>query len=184
MHENNEYIGNFIRSYRLARKESMQSLAKRSGVSSSMIGQIESAQTSPTLSVLAKLAVAMEIRLGDLVEPPEESFGLISVSASEDNRLSPDESPFVYHLLHSKTAHTNSEIYRFYFRFAGKTSFSANVRGSIKSLWLESGHLTLSVANSDMNIKPESLVTFKASIPHRFESRGECLAKGLMIVNY
>ncbi len=184
MYKNSEYVGNFIRSYRLANKESMQSLAHRSGVSSSMIGQIESAKASPTLAVLEKLAAAMDIRLGDLVEPPESSFGLTFAKATKENLASKKDSPFVCHLLNLNTGHVNSEIYSFHFRHAGKTAFSANVRGSVKSIWLESGNLSVSVANFQTAIEPESLVTFKASVPHRFESRGRTLAKGIMVVTY
>ena len=54
-----DYIGMFIRNFRQANNESLQALADRSGVSRSMIAQIESAQKSPTLAVLAKLAQAM-----------------------------------------------------------------------------------------------------------------------------
>ena len=182
--ESFEYIGSFIRSYRLARKESLQSLADRSGVSRSMIGQIESQQTSPTLAVLAKLARAMDINLGDLVEPPEASFGLSQNSATQDNIVSKKGSPFVCHLLASRTAQTSFEIYHFYFLRSGKTAFSANVRGSIKNVWLEQGDLTISIANFKTKIEPGSLTGFRASTPHNFESRGKQLAKGILFVNY
>lgn len=179
-----EYIGSFIKSYRLAQKESLQSLADRSGVSRSMIGQIESQQTSPTLSVLAKLARAMDINLGDLVEPPEASFGLSHNIATQDNIVSKKDSPFVCHLLTSRTAQASFEIYRFYFLHPGKTAFSANVRGSIKNVWLEHGDLTISISNFRTKLEPDSLTSFRASIPHNFESRGKELAKGILFVNY
>lgn len=182
--ESFDYVGDFIRSYRLARKESLQSLANRSGVSRSMIGQIESQQTSPTLAVLAKLARSMDISLGDLVEPPESSLLLSQSVATKENIVSKRGSPFVCHLLASRTAHTSFEIYSFYFVRPGKTAFAANIKGTIKNIWLEKGDLTVSIANFKTKIKPSSIAGFNASIPHNFESRGDQLAKGIFFVNY
>ena len=56
-----DYIGHFIRSYRLSHNISMDALAQKSGVSKSMIANIESAQKVPTIVVLDKLAQAMSI---------------------------------------------------------------------------------------------------------------------------
>ena len=47
-----DYIGVFIRNFRQANGLSLQALADLSGVSRSMISQIESSRTSPTLLVL------------------------------------------------------------------------------------------------------------------------------------
>jgi len=179
-----EYIGAFIKSYRLAQSESLQSLADRSGVSRSMIGQIESLQTNPTLTVLAKLANAMDISLGSLVEPQEDSFKISMVKPTNENIVSKKSSPFVCHLLSSGTTQTSYEIYRFHFKTAGKTSFANNVRGSIKNVWLEQGDLTIAIANSKTIVEPFSMISFNAAVPHNFESRGPSLACGIFVVIY
>ena len=50
----------------------MEQLAKHSGVSRSMICNIEMGKTSPTLNVLAKLAEAMGVSLAELVDPVDK----------------------------------------------------------------------------------------------------------------
>ncbi len=182
--QNFDYLGSFIRSFRSAKGESLQALAQRSGVSKSMIAQIESGKTSPTLAVLAKLALAMEISLGDLVQPPEHTFNIHSSSPDESNVVSKKNSAFVCHLLANEYRHFSTEVYRFYFRSSGKTAFAANTPASLKHVWLEEGAMTVYIADRSIRISPQTLTTFNASIPHRFESPANNLAKGLFFVAY
>lgn len=179
-----DFIGHFVRSYRAAKQESLQALADRSGVSRSMIAQIESAQTMPTIVVLAKLANAMEISLGDLVQPPEQALNIRVSESNTENLVSKKDSPFVCHLLNSQTRHFSNEIYHFYFKTTGKTAFAANVAGSTKHIWLEQGSLLMFIANKRVSIKAHQLISFNAAIPHRFECISTPLAKGLFYVVY
>lgn len=181
---NFDYLGSFIHSFRRAKGESLQALAQRSGVSKSMIAQIESGQTSPTLTVLAKLAQAMDVRLGDLVQPPEHSFNIQSSRPDESNLVSKQGSAFVCHLLANQHRHFSTEVYRFYFRTPGKTRFSANAEGALKHLWLEEGDLTVFIADKRISVATQTLTVFNAAIPHRFESKSSDLAKGLFFVVY
>ncbi|GEK09614.1 helix-turn-helix transcriptional regulator [Pseudoalteromonas sp. McH1-7] len=179
-----DYIGKLIRSYRSAECTSLQALADRSGVSRSMIAQIESGQTVPTIAVLAKLAEAMNYELATLVQPPGRALNISTSRATKDNIISKVDSPFTCHILKKQSGLFTTEIYQFYFNEAGKTSFSANVRGSIKHLWLQQGKLDIYVAGNKISAQQNCLTTFNANIPHRLESRSEPLAKGLFFVVY
>lgn len=168
--DNFGFIGVFIRGFRQAHGLSLQSLAQASGVSKSMIAQIESQKTSPTLTVLQKLADSMEIDLRDLIQSPDNANSITINTIKDENIVSKLDSAFVCHLLRKHQSHTSTEIHHFYFRFSGKTSFGANARGSIKNIWLESGTLILYFSSTKKIINARELVSFPANIPHRFES--------------
>jgi XRE family transcriptional regulator, regulator of sulfur utilization len=179
-----EHIGFFIRSYRQANGESLQSLGDRSGVSRSMISQIESGQTSPTIVVLAKLAEAMNVKLGDLVEQRKIFASVQIAEPNKSNIVSAKNSPFVCHQLLTKSGRETTDFYRFYFKSYGKTAFSTNVVNSIKYLWLEEGRLTIYLSGEKIVLEKGQMTTFNASIPHRFESWAGELAKGIFLVTY
>lgn len=180
-----DYIGVFIRNFRQANGLSLQALADLSGVSRSMISQIESSATSPTLLVLQKLAASMDIDLRDLVQPPDQGESLTAHVPNEANIVSKPDSPFVCHLLNKQQKQICTEIYYFFFRFNGRTSFGANIKGSTKSVWLDSGSLVLQLPSRKVSIKERELITFSASTPHRFESDlKNGLAKGNFFVVY
>ncbi|TMP41950.1 XRE family transcriptional regulator [Pseudoalteromonas citrea] len=182
---NFDYLGLFIRSFRQANDETLQSLADRSGVSRSMISQIESGQKSPTIVVLAKLAIAMNIRLEDLVKAPNGTDSAQVLTPSKDNIVSKEGSVFVCHLLVAKFSSSSADLYHFYFTAYGKTSFSANkALGTTKYIWVEQGELTVILASKKVTAKAGQALKFDASIPHRFECRAGELVKGTFFVAY
>jgi transcriptional regulator with XRE-family HTH domain len=178
------HISSFIRSYRQANGESLQSLADRSGVSRSMISQIESDKTSPTVVVLSKLAKAMNIKIGDLVEPPNKSDKLKIFEPSLDNKVSSPNNPFVCHQLKTRTGKVPTDFYFYYFSKQGKTAFSANITGAIKYIWVEKGKLIIYFPTEVVHINSGQMLSYNASIPHRFESKDGELAKGIFLVTY
>lgn len=182
---NFDYLGLFIRSFRQANNESLQSLANRSGVSRSMISQIESGQKCPTIVVLAKLASAMSISLEDFVKPPVGSQVVEVLTPEQENIMSKKGSPFVCHQLMMKSATSPADFYRFCFTAHGKTAFSANpMADTVKYVWIEQGILTLYLASETIRVKAGQGLKFNASIPHRFENRLGELVKGTFFVGY
>ncbi|MBU2984557.1 helix-turn-helix domain-containing protein [Saccharophagus degradans] len=179
-----DHIGTFIRNYRQTNGESLQALADRSGVSRSMIAQIESNQKSPTVTTLAKLAEAMSISLGDLVEPSKHTTHYVIVKASKTNIVSKQNSPFVCHQLLAQSNSCNVDFYHFYFSKYGKTGFAANKLGTQKTVWLDTGQITLHLHNETISLNAGQAIHFAASTPHRFENRSGPLAKGCFTVSY
>lgn len=182
---NFDYLGIFIRSFRQANGESLQSLADRSGVSRSMIAQIESGQKNPTISVLDKLARAMAIKLEDLVKQPDGLHNEQVIQPNSHNIVSKKDSPFTCHLLAARSASSPADFYRFRFTASGKTSFAANPSPkTMKYLWVEKGSLIVHLASETVQINAEQTLLFNATIPHRFENPKGDLAYGTFTVVY
>jgi transcriptional regulator with XRE-family HTH domain len=182
---NFDYIGLFIRSYRMANNESLQALADRSGVSRSMISQVESGQKSPTIMILAKLADAMNISLEDFVKNPKGLNDTQILISTNENVVSKKGSAFVCHQLCAKSNASLCDFYQFYFSEYGKTSFQANpLSGAVKYLWVEQGMLTIHLSSKKIQLKAGQGAKFNASIPHRFENQQGQLVKGTFIVAY
>lgn len=182
---NFDYLGLFIRNFRQANNESLQSLADRSGVSRSMISQIESGQKTPTIAVLAKLANSMNIKLEDFVKAPTASNSAKVLIPSKENIVSKRGSVFVCHQLIARSSASLIDFYQFYFTEHGKTSFSANaIARTVKHIWVEEGEMTVVLASQKTHVKAGQALTFNASIPHRFENRSGALCKGTFFVTY
>src|SRR4051794_18443723 len=73
-------VGNRIRALREGMGLSLRDLAERSGVSAPMLSQVERGDTSPTLSVAAKIASGLELSLSQLLRLDES--GSVSVVRS------------------------------------------------------------------------------------------------------
>ena len=180
-----DYIGHFIRSYRLSHNISMDALAQKSGVSKSMIANIESAQKVPTIVVLDKLAQAMSISLATLVSPPITNKKVQLFEATAHNQVSKVDASFVIHRVMPQMGNIPIEFYRFYFTKHSKTTFLSNATaGAVKHLWVEQGELQVYLSYEEVTLRAGQLLRFPAANPHRFACRHGELAKGAFFVSF
>ena len=64
-------IGARVKALREASGLSLRDLAERSGVSAPMLSQVERGETSPTLTVAARIASGLDLRLSQLLRLDE-----------------------------------------------------------------------------------------------------------------
>lgn len=68
----NQNISMNLRRIRLARGYSLDMVAEQTGVSKSMLGQIERGEANLTIGILGKIVSGLRVELTDLVETPKE----------------------------------------------------------------------------------------------------------------
>src|SRR5689334_14906001 len=78
-------VGARVNALREAAGLSLRDLAERSGVSAPMLSQVERGETSPTLTVAARIAGGLELRLSQLLRL-DESGAVTVVRASRRRR--------------------------------------------------------------------------------------------------
>ncbi len=78
-------IGARVKALRESESLSLRELALRSGVSAPMLSQVERGETSPTLTVAARIAAGLELRLSQLLRLDEDGAVTI-VRAGERSR--------------------------------------------------------------------------------------------------
>jgi transcriptional regulator with XRE-family HTH domain len=82
-------IGPLIQAWRLAKKHSLESLSSSSGISTSLLEQIESEEIDPSSATLQALAAALRIPPGWLFDSPQSFACLFN---DEDSEEEPDTS--------------------------------------------------------------------------------------------
>src|SRR5207237_9952293 len=65
-------VGARVKALREASEMSLRGLAARSGVSAPMLSQVERGETSPTLTVAARIAAGLDLRLSQLLRLDEQ----------------------------------------------------------------------------------------------------------------
>src|ERR1700737_646702 len=78
-------IGARVKALRESSLLSLRDLALRSGVSAPMLSQVERGETSPTLTVAARIAAGLELRLSQLLRL-DEGGSVTVVRASQRQR--------------------------------------------------------------------------------------------------
>ncbi|MCY0966512.1 helix-turn-helix domain-containing protein [Parathalassolituus penaei] len=164
-------LSSVIRGYRMTTGETLQSLAERSGVSRSVIMDIESGLKSPTVGVLARLALAMNIRIDDLVQPP-----VVPGIADADVPVLECQS------LRVPPGQDGLDLFRIRFCRYGRYTFNGTAATSRKHLWIDEGVVLLYLPGSVQEIQPHRLVSFNAGFVHYLECVRGPLASGTMTI--
>src|SRR5690349_24301534 len=79
----NKHLGARVKSLRAERGWSLEQLATASGVSRSMLSQIEREQANPTLAVTLRIARAFEMTLGELLQAPDAAPSAAIIRADD-----------------------------------------------------------------------------------------------------
>ena len=85
----NRHFGGRVKHLRAERGWSLEELASASGVSRSMLSEIEREQANPTLAVTMRIAQAFGLSLADLLEMPGASSAIQSCSVPFSSNSSP-----------------------------------------------------------------------------------------------
>jgi transcriptional regulator with XRE-family HTH domain len=162
---------------------SVRTLASRSGVSPSMISDVERALKSPTISTLAALSGALEIPLSTMVEN-QESSRLRVVKATERQCLIESGTGAKRDRFMPTVAGSEVEFLRYVVppqTFAGP--FPAHAPGTIEHVYLAAGAVRITLGNEAAHLQAGDSCSCFADAPHGFDnSEGKTAAELFIVV--
>src|SRR5690349_7263260 len=91
-------VGQRVKALREAMQLSLRDLAERSGVSAPMLSQVERGETSPTLSVAARIARGLDLSLSQLLRL-DESQHVVIVTKDQRRQSSGNAKGHSYEML-------------------------------------------------------------------------------------
>lgn len=169
-------IGARVRALRESSSLSLRDLAERSGVSAPMLSQVERGETSPTLTVAARIAAGLELRLSQLLRLDEDGAVTI-VGAAERQRGGNRRRGHSFEVLTSGAPGQRAEISRHTLAPGGATGAHddppRHEPGSRESALIERGAPVLVCDGQRHQLHEGDCVTFDADLPHHFENASE-----------
>jgi transcriptional regulator with XRE-family HTH domain len=151
----------------------MRALASRSGISSSMISEIERGAKSPTISTLSALAQALGVPLSALVEEAVPAAGRIQVvRATEQPELVDPVSSAHRKSYKPPLRGSKVEFIRYVVpskKIAGP--FAAHPQGTIEHMHVAAGTIRVVFGNEAVNLKAGDSCSCFADIAHHFDNR-------------
>ncbi len=179
-------IGARVKALREASGLSLRDLTERSGVSAPMLSQVERGETSPTLTVAARIAAGLGLRLSQLLRL-DEGGAVTVVRASQRQRGGNARRGHRFEVLTSPQPGQRSELSRHTLAAGGSTGAAddppMHEPGSRETALVEGGSLVLVCDTERYQLGEGDCVTFDADLPHHFENPGGQEATFLAVVS-
>jgi XRE family transcriptional regulator, regulator of sulfur utilization len=166
-------IGARVKALREASSLSLRDLAERSGVSAPMLSQVERGETSPTLTVAARIASGLDLRLSQLLRL-DEAGAVTIVRASERGGGGNVKRGHRFEVMTAAQPGQRSELSRHTLAPGGATGAlddpPMHEPGSRETALVEQGSPVLVCDGQRYELFEGDCVTFDADLPHHFEN--------------
>lgn len=171
-----------LKRIRKEKKMSLDTVAEMTGVSKSMLGQIERGESSPTVSTLWKIATGLHISFTALLEGQEKETQAIQ-KAQIDALLS-DEGHF---RLYPFFPYDDNRRFEMLFIEMDAGSFSESApheEGTEEYALVFEGTLQLTLGEEEYLVQAGDGIRYHADRPHIYKNPGDTPTKLCMVIYY
>ncbi|MCS7041573.1 MAG: XRE family transcriptional regulator [Bryobacteraceae bacterium] len=178
-------IGAKLRRLRLRKKLGLVDLGRHTGLSASLLSQIENGRLVPTLPTLARIAMVFDVGL-DYFFSERRKRGLFSVVRAGERMRFPDrpDSPspaYWFEVLAFSAQEKSMQAYLAEFEPRQPAQVSDHVHDGAEFLLVLEGELAIRYDDEETVLKEGDSVYFDASHPHAYRSAGPGRAKAVVV---
>jgi len=173
-----------VRDLRKNRGWTLEQLAAASGVSRSMISQIERGSANPTLGVAFRIAQAFDMTLGELVDTPTGVPKIDVIRAGDRRSLFRDDEQCTIRTLSPLHLEKDVEFYSLTLRASGVLESSPHFEGTREFVAVEKGQVRITSGEETQELSPGDSAHYPADVPHRIDNLGRGEAVAFLVVIY
>ena len=178
----NRIIGENLKRIRAEKGLSLDAVAQLSGVSKSMLGQIERGEVNPTISTVWRIANGLKVSFTSLVTRMED--GSEVVARGDVEPLVEDSGKVRNYPVFPFDAERGFEMYAVEIDPGGYLQAEAHAPGTQEFLTLHAGTLAVRVAEEEHLLACGDSMRFKADAPHSYHNPGSESASLSMVIHY
>ena len=182
MEEPTQVFAQNLKNIREERRLSLDRLAELTGVSKSMLGQIERGESSPTISTIWKIANGLKIPFTNLLEAPQADASL--VKRSSQPALVDDGGRYRLYPMFPTETGRRFEIYTIEMEAGCSFEAEAHPAGTQEFLTVFGGEMMLRVSEQEFRVGAGDSLRFRADRPHCYQNPGQVLAQVNLVIQY
>ncbi len=172
-----------LRRLRVKRGLSLERLAQRSGVSRAMLSQIELGRSVPTISLLWKVARALDVSFSALITDAEARAASV-LRAREAPFLTNQTGTFRSRALFPLGVQSRTEFYELRLGGGGQEQATPHPAGTVENLVVSSGRLELDVDRATHRLEAGDAIVFAADVPHAYRNPGQTETVMYLVMTY
>jgi transcriptional regulator with XRE-family HTH domain len=168
--EHSAAVGRNLRRIRTRHGFSLERLAKVSGVSRAMIGQIETGKSTPTIALLWKVATALGVPFATFIEV-EHAAGTVVMRKENEKVLSSSDGRFTSRALFPFDASRKVEFYELRIAAYHTEIAEAHAPGTRENIIVNRGAIEVTVGQDrPVHLREGDAIVFEADVPHSYRN--------------
>lgn len=182
MREIHEIIAENLKKYRKNEGLTLDKVATMTGVSKTMLGQIERLDSTPSISTIWKISNGLKLSFTSLIEEQTEDIEVIK--KSELHEITMDSDKYKVYPYFSFEQDKQFEIYMVEIKPGGFLESERHTNGATEYLTVYEGELELVVNNQIYYLEKNDSIKFKANCQHSYRNKGNDTTKINMTIHY
>lgn len=167
------HLGARVKQLRGSRGWSLEALANASGVSRSMLSEIEREQANPTLAVTLRIAQAFSMSLGELLEVPGASSAVTVIRANDRAFHYRSDKACRVRTLSPLNLEKDVEFYEVQLQPGGSLRSAPHFEGTREFLTVQKGQVRVESAGDGEVLGPGDSASYRADVPHAIINAGK-----------
>ena len=177
-------VGRNLRRLRVRQGLSLERLAKQSGVSRAMLGQIETGKSVPTIGLLWKIATALGVPFANLIAT-DDSRGMLVLRRTSAKLLSSNQGQFTSRALFPFDSERHVEFYELKLAPLHRENADAHAPGTRENLVVARGTIEIiSGSERPVTLSEGDAILFEADMPHSYRNLGTEEAILFLVMTY
>lgn len=177
------HLGQTVMNYRKKTNMTIRAFSDYSGISTSLISQIERGQANPSLNVLELISKALNVPLYTLFINDIDTDKLISRKENRKNIYRENPEHIVYDVLTPDFMKTHIEVLMMDINGHSNTTDSHYLHKAKEELAVVmSGDINVELNGNIYSLKKGDVVRIPPNVKHRFINSSECSASVLFIL--
>ena len=178
------HLGARVRELRTQRGWTLEALAAASGVSRSMLSQIEREQANPTLAVTLRIAQAFAMPLGDLLEMPGATAAVQVIRAGDHTYHYRSDQDCRIRTLSPLNLEKDVEFYEVQLQPGGALRSAPHFEGTREFVTVQKGRLRVESAGEGEDLNPGDSASYRADVAHALINIGRSEAVFFLVDIY
>ena len=174
-------VGQEIQRLRLERNFTLDQLAAKSGVSKSILSQIERDRSNPTLATIWRITKALESPLENVLSANDSTYRFEKLSRNSTPEVTSEDNRFRLRILGTLKTVSSVQWYEFNAEPGAELASESHGKGSLESITLCTGNLTVTVGDDIKTICAGETLRYNTDLPHKLKNEGKKDSHGFMV---
>lgn len=178
----NAVISMNLKRIREEKKLSLDKVAKMTGVSKSMLGQIERGESNPTITTVWKIANGLKVSFTSLLNQSQSDT--VIVTKEDVEPLIEDNGKYKLYPFFPYEDGRRFEIYKVEIEKGGYLSAEPHGQETYEFITVFDGEITIRIGDEEYTVKKGDSIRFRADKPHAYHNSGDELTRVSMVIYY